>query len=62
MAWTKEECDVAREGLVGLEAHLRKLETPPLTPAKKELIAIYQGSIKATQALIEKNCIPHPPR
>lgn len=58
MAWTEEECKLAREGLVATEAYLRKLETPPLTPGKKELITIYQGSIRASQALIEKNCIP----
>jgi hypothetical protein len=56
MPWPPDECKLAREGLAAEEKFLQRLQTPPITPSKREMIAIWEGIVKGTQQAIAKNC------
>jgi hypothetical protein len=62
MAWSKEECSLARESLNQQEISFRNAEKMPNSPTKNELLEFFATGIKRLQTLIDNNCPPLPPK
>jgi hypothetical protein len=58
MAWTKEECILARETLSSLEISFRNAEKFPNSDTKRELLDSFATAIQNISGKLDKNCAP----
>jgi hypothetical protein len=60
MAWSKEECAVAREHYATTEKALLKVDAEPNSEMKREIQPILAETARLMQAAIAKDSVPGP--